>query len=357
MCFRAPSVSYGDVAIKTSASQEVRRLIADLTSANPIDTKREAAVARLAVIGTRAVRQLVDALGSASTSEARVAILAALEAIPDARAIDPILVGLASEDSAVRLAAARAAGGLLPLAQGTTVLDRLTSIAIDRSQPGELRALAVEALATLPTRTIRPVLDRLKDDSSPDVRAALLRQGAVTEDPVADLEEASDGWLPRDPHALLQLVARAAGDAPLSTLHRLIERVRSKESEGRKNQRKDWLAVRGALHLALARRGSRVALYDLRESLERAEEPLSADFLQALALIGDPASLEPVAAAFVQSAAMPDAEAWRRGVADTFQAIVTREGITPRHAALRRVKSRFREHVEPLVRSRPQGRP
>ena len=59
------------------------------------------------------------------------------------------------------------------------------------------------------------------------------------------------------------------------------------------------------------------------------------------------------AAAFVQAAAMPDAEAWRRGVAETFQAIVTREGITPRHAALRRVKSRFREHVEPLVRRRP----
>jgi hypothetical protein len=184
------------------------------------------------------------------------------------------------------------------------------------------------------------------------VRAALVRQGAVTDDPVADLEEASDGWLPRDPHTLLQLVARAADDAPLSTLHRLIERVRSKEGEGRKSRRKDWLAVRGTLHLALARRGSRVALYDLRESIERAEEPLPADFLEALSLIGDASSLEPVATAFVQSSAMPDAEAWRRGVAEAFQAIVAREGITARHAAMRRVKSRFREHVESLVRPR-----
>jgi hypothetical protein len=238
---------------------------------------------------------------------------------------------------------------LLPLAQGTVVLDRLTSIAIDRSQPGDLRALAVDALTTLPARTVRPVLDGLKDDATPAVRAVLLRQGTATDDPVADLEEASDGWLPRDPHALLQLVARAAEAAPLSTLHRLIERVRSKEDEGRKSRRKD---LRGALHLALARRGSRVALYDLRESIERAEEPLPSDYLQALSLIGDAASLEPVAVAFVQSAAMPDAEAWRRGVADTFQAIVTRGGITPRHAALRRVKSRFREHLEPLLRPR-----
>jgi hypothetical protein len=106
------------------------------------------------------------------------------------------------------------------------------------------------------------------------------------------------------------------------------------------------------LHMALARRDSRVALYDLRESIERAEEPLPADFLEALALIGDASSLESIAAAFVQSSAMPDAEMWRRGVADTFQAIVVREGITSRNAALRRVQSRFRERADLLVRPR-----
>ncbi len=194
------------------------------------------------------------------------------------------------------------------------------------------------------------MLDGLKDDPAPAVRAALKRQGAVTEDPVADLEEASDGWLPRDPHTLLQLVARAANEAPLSTLHRLVERVRSKEGEGKKSRRKDWLAVRGALHVALARRNSRVALYDLRESVERAEEPLPADFLEALSLVGDASSLEPLAAAYVHSAAMPDAETWRRKIAETFQTIVSREGITARHGALKRVKSRFRGHVDSLVR-------
>jgi hypothetical protein len=109
--------------------------------------------------------------------------------------------------------------------------------------------------------------------------------------------------------------------------------------------------VRGAVHLALARRGSRVALYDLRESIEHAEEPLPADFLEALALVGDAASLEPVAAAFVQSSAMSGADGWRRGVAKTFQAIVVREGITPRSAAMRRVKSRYREQVSSLLRN------
>ena len=347
------------MAIKTSASQEVRRLIADLTAVDIHATKREAAMARLAVIGTRAVRQLVDALAAAVTSDARVAVLSALEAIPDARAIDPVLAHLAAPDSrlqpgldlSVRIAAARAARGLLPLPQSATVLDRLTSIAVDRAEPGELRAATVDALATLPARTVRPILDRLERDASPAVRAALLRQGPEPDDPVADLEQASDGLLPRDPHALLQLIARAGDGAPLSTLHRLIEQVRSKEAGSRKRGRDDWRAVRGAVHLALARRGSRVALYDLRESIEQAEEPLPADFLEALALVGDAGSLEAVAAAFVQSSARAGAEGWRRGVAETFQAIVVREGITARNAAMRRVKSRFREQVQGLLRT------
>jgi HEAT repeat protein len=336
------------VAIRTSASQEVRRLIADLTT--PVadsSTRREAAIARLAVIGTRAVRQLVDALQNASTSEARVALLAALESIPDPRTIEPVLACLGSEDPQVRLAAARTARGLLSLPNTTRLLDRLSQLALDRQEPGELRALAIEALSTLPSRTVKPLLDRLKDDSVPAVRAALKRQGAVIEDPVAELEEASDGWLPRDPHVVLQLVARASADAPLSTLHRLVERVRSKEGEGKK--RKEWLAVRGALHVALARRGSRVALYDLREAVESAHEPLPPDFLEALALVGDVTALEPIAAAFVQSAAMADSEVWGRQLAETFKTIVTRDKLTRRHSALRRVRSRFRQHVAPLL--------
>lgn len=339
------------MAIKTSTSQEVRRLIADLTSVDGTATKREAALARLTVIGTRAVRQLLDALAAAATSDARVEIVSALETIPDARAIEPVLVHLASPDLSVRVAAARAAHGLLQFPQSTGMLDRLTSIALNRKEPGELRAAAVEALAALPVRTVRPILDGLKGDASPAVRAAILRQGPASDDPVADLEQASAGSLPSDPHALLQLIARAADGAPLSTLHRLIEQVRTREIESRRRGRDDWRAVRGAVHLALARRGSRVALYDLRESIERAQEPLPADFLEALALVGDGASLEAVAAAFVQSSAMSGAESWRRGVADTFQAIVTREGITPRHAAMRKVKSRFREQVQGLLRT------
>jgi len=79
------------VAIRTSASQEVRRLVGDLSLEGPDgEPRREAAIARLAVIGTRAVRQLLEALNSATSSAQRAAILGALEAIPDHRTVEAV---------------------------------------------------------------------------------------------------------------------------------------------------------------------------------------------------------------------------------------------------------------------------
>jgi len=200
------------VAIRTSASQEVKRLVADVISDGPDQaTRRDAAIARLTVIGTRAVRQILDAIAAKPPPAQHASLLLALEAIPDPRTVDPVVQGLGAADAAVRLAAARAARGLLALPQGTIVLDRLTTIALDCSEQGDLRVTALDALSQLPARTVKPVLDRLKDDPSPEVKAALRQQGAVVEDPIAELEEASDGWLPRDPHVLLQLVGRDAG--------------------------------------------------------------------------------------------------------------------------------------------------
>ena len=338
------------MAIRASASQEVKRLVADLISDGPDQpTRRDAAVARLTVIGTRAVRQILDAIAAKPAAAQHASLLLALEAIPDPRTVDPVVQALGAADAAVRLAAARAARGLLALPQGTIVLDRLTTIALDCSEQGDLRVTALDALSQLPARTVKPVLDRLKDDPSPEIKAALRQQGAVVEDPIAELEEASDGWLPRDPHVLLQLVGRTAREAPLSTLHRLVERVGSKETEGRKARRREWLAVRGALHLALARRRSKVALYDLREAVEQATEPLPGDFLDALVLVGDASALEPLAAAYVHAGVMADGEAWRRALADAFRAVAAREKVTGRHSVMKRVRTRFRDHVAELL--------
>ena len=95
--------------------------------------------------------------------------------------------------------------------------------------------------------------------------------------------------------------------------------------------------MRGALHVALARRASKVALYDLREAFERTRDPLPPDYLTAMGLIGDASCLEPLAVAFVQAHAMEDADLWRRDVASVFRQIVEREGLTRRHGPIRRV--------------------
>lgn len=335
------------MAIRASASLEVRRLIGDLEGGDPV--RRDAAVARLAVIGTRAVRQILEHLASASAPGSATWLLQALEAIPDPRAVDPVLDALTSDDPGVRVAAIRAARGLLSLPQGPRVLDRLTALALDMGRPGAERAVALEALSVLPARTMRPLLEQLRHDPSPDVRHVVADAGVPVDDPVAELEEAADGWLDRDPEAVVHLVSRAAADAPLSTLHRLIEKVRSKESEGRAARRRDWRAVRGTLHVALARRGSKVALYDLREALERAVEPLPPDYLMAMGEIGDATCLEPLAVAFVQALSMEDADLWRRDVASAFGRIVEREGLTRRHGPIRRVRARFRHEVDELL--------
>jgi HEAT repeat protein len=339
-------ISLGRVAIRASASQEVRRLIGDLEGADPV--KRDAALARLAVIGTRAVRQLLEHLSTAS-ADATVTLLGALESIPDPRAVEPVLGALDHADPRVRLAAIKAARQLLALTDGTRVLDKLTAFAVDPARPGPERAAAIGVLGSLSTRTLGPLVDRLRADPSADVRAAIEHIGLQTEDPVAELEDSADGWLGRDPGAVLHLVTRAGDQAPLSTLHRLIEKARSREADGRRGLRRDWATVRAALHLALARRGSTVALYDLREAFEAAHDPLPADYLAAVTVIGDATCLEPLALAYAAAHDLSDTEHWRRDLAAAFKAIMEREGLTRRHAALRRVRGRFRKELEQLL--------
>jgi hypothetical protein len=91
--------------------------------------------------------------------------------------------------------------------------------------------------------------------------------------------------------------------------------------------------------MALAQRGSRLALYDLRESLETAKGPLPVEFLAALTLIGDATCLEAIAAAHARAKAK-DAW-WREHLARAFRDIVGRERLTKRHAALRRIEKRW----------------
>jgi hypothetical protein len=95
--------------------------------------------------------------------------------------------------------------------------------------------------------------------------------------------------------------------------------------------------ARAAAHVALANRGSRIALYDLRESLERGAAPLPVEFLAALSLVGDTSCLEAIAGAHAKARNLW----WRQHLADVFRTIVARERLTRRHAVVRKIEKRW----------------
>ena len=103
--------------------------------------------------------------------------------------------------------------------------------------------------------------------------------------------------------------------------------------------------MRGALHQALALRGSRVALYDLRETVEAAGTPLPASFLAALHVLGDASCLEPLAVAWRRPRTRSRRSRRDGGTssAPAFRAIVKREKLTKRNAAMKRVAGRWPE--------------
>ena len=99
--------------------------------------------------------------------------------------------------------------------------------------------------------------------------------------------------------------------------------------------------------LRLGTRGSRLALYDLRDSLLEPER-LPVAFLAALEEIGDVTCLEPLAAAYDASSRSGDAW-WREHLAAAFRAIVRREGLTRRHAAVKRALARWPDATADLM--------
>lgn len=131
-------------------------------------------------------------------------------------------------------------------------------------------------------------------------------------------------------------IAREAGNAPLTSVLALIERIREREGHEPADRRAEWTNARMSAHLALARRGSRVALFDLRESLAQAA-PLPSDALAALALSGDRSCLEPIASAYARA----KDKRWRDGLLEAFHAIVKREKLTSRHALIKRLEKRW----------------
>src|SRR6185436_18969993 len=94
---------------------------------------REAAVARLTVIGTRAVPRLIAVAERAEgRASSRAAAYHALEHIGDGRAIDAALRAVEDTDSSVAVSAIGAAAVFLSGPEGVRILDRLIAAALTR---------------------------------------------------------------------------------------------------------------------------------------------------------------------------------------------------------------------------------
>jgi hypothetical protein len=191
------------------------------------------------------------------------------------------------------------------------------------------------------------VADALKADPDAGLQARAVE--APREAAAADAiwQDALEGRLPDTPADLRDVLQARGGAAPLGALQKLIDAVRERERTSARPRRAEWLATRGALHQALALRGSRIAVYDLRETVGAAHEPLPLSFLSALHVVGDESCLEAIAAAYGQAAS--SAAHWRHQLGSAFRAISKRERITSRHVVMKRLAARWPAVVADLT--------
>jgi hypothetical protein len=337
------------VVIRRSSTREVQDLVGDvLAAAEDGGVRREAAVARLRVIGDRAVRQVLAALDAGPAPVAELALLRVLEGRDETAVAAAATRALASPEPGIRAAAVIVARGLLDGSDGPELLGRVASLATDTHEDRDVRLAAIATLVALPGAAVRPVLGQLAADADPAIRlAASPRRGAGADEPCAEIEDAAGGQLPADPQRLLDAIARDGSIAPLPTLHRLVTVLREREAAERRDAtRRDWRTVRGVVHGALAARGSRVALYDIREALERGGDALPTGFTDALAAIGDAPCLEAIAGAYAASGADP---AWKAALAAAARSIMARGRLTARSAAVKRVKAKHGDAVAGLL--------
>jgi hypothetical protein len=323
------------LAIRVSLSKEISALVADLASDRAV--VREAAVARLTVIGGRASSALaaivVDRLASPA---ARTAALRVFEATAASKGLESALAALDDADNGIVRAAIAALAPHVRSAGGASAVDRLAAIALDRERAGPIREAAVRALLDLDKSSLRPLLKALRKDPSPDISALADDRHPPPDEPAQLVARAVDGQLPSQGDLLRRALAQAGETLTLPNLLTLVERLRDHERSVPAAARGQWQAARAAAHLVLARRRSRLALFDLRETVQRAKEPVAVEFLAALEAIGDASCLEALTRAYAST----QDRWWGRHLAQAFGAIVRREKLTRRHAAIKRLKER-----------------
>ena len=145
------------------------------------------------------------------------------------------------------------------------------------------------------------------------------------------LEAAANGELPAEPEVLRQAIATHGAAAPLTVLHKVIERVRAREAAVAADETRG-LARGACRHASRARRAGQPprGVRPPRDGGGAGVEQTPVGMLSALQQVGDASVLDAVADAWAGSS-----NAWFRGQLVTiFRAVVAREKIT--RAARRR---------------------
>jgi hypothetical protein len=297
-----------DVTRTTSRVREVDRLIADLESPDPI--RRDASVARLRVLGVRALSRLEQFIESSAAPGVRALAMSALEGLDDSHGCEIAVTALNEPHIDVVVAALGVLRSWVPRETGTRLLESITAIAVDRRRDARIRVAALDALSELPDHLVRPIREQAPPPES---------AGPPLDSPVAARE-----WI--EAHG---------GKATLATLHDAIKAFHEAEARADSRGRQEWLKARGAAHRTLAARGSRLALYDARETFSTAKSPLPAGFLEAMGQVGDASCLEPLAHAW---SATRDAS-WRAQLSAAARQIVARAKLTGRSTVVKGIRA------------------
>jgi hypothetical protein len=284
----------------------------------------------------------------------RATILGVLERIADPRILPEAERCTEDADPAVAAAAVSALRPLLgsdDRAVATRALERVTLLLLDGHRPAPVRLAALEAIGELPPDVVGPLRARAARDGLLAESGPATGSSARTDDRAG--ERAADRSPARDRHdeprapdapgieagpdAVAGWAAQGGAAAPFSALHHLVVETRRRESEAADEAaREGWRAARGALHQALALRGSRVALYDLRETLEATRARLPVAMVSAIATIGDRSTLDAVA-----DAAARTNDPWtREHLTRVLREIVQREKLTKRSPLLKRIEKK-----------------
>jgi hypothetical protein len=366
------------VPIVPSRTKRIQELLERLASGGAAE--RDSAVAGLTLLGTRVVEPLRAVLPGLARA-ARLAAVEVLDRIDAPSALVPLLDLLADEDETVAGRAMEALGGRsdpraakalaavlagpapaarrrgaaqalvrLQAAGLVEALDPLAARLLDEREDAALRLAILDALRAqdppLAPSTLRPLLRRLA--ASADLQLAAHARSSASA-PVS-LERLVDELVA--PGRSAEAVARATADlavrgAPaIPVLRQALERL---GSPGRADA--PSLRARAAIHGALAALDSRVALYDLRETLATRPLAVMPALLRSAGRIGD-GSLVPLLARAVAEKAAP-----LEACAEALAAIVAREKLRRTSAACRSVAASDREAFLLLWEAAKAARP